>query len=151
MSTPTQPIEGQTKSPLRFLIGAIIAVGAVSWLAMTSFDAQVYYVTVSELQEEPARWVDREFRVKGTVVPGSHMVREGSLDIHRFEIVDEGHHLVVNFHGIMPDTFSDDAEVVALGRAQEDGSFLATEVMAKCASRYEEGAPTEGSYGGRSY
>lgn len=143
MNTPgMSPPPPEGGSPLRFLVGALCAVAAVGWLTFTSFDAQVYYVTVAELQEEPERWVDREFRVKGDVLSGSHYVREGTLDEHRFVLVEDGRRLQVNFHGILPDTFTDTAEVVALGRAQADGTFLATEVMAKCASRYEESAPT---------
>ena len=45
--------------------------------------------------------------------------------------------LPVSYHGIIPDTFVDDAAVVVEGRLQEDGTFVAHELLAKCPSKYE--------------
>ncbi len=41
------------------------------------------------------------------------------------------------FEGIPPDTFTDEVEVVVEGRLGADGTLLATNVLAKCGSRYE--------------
>ena len=45
----------------------------------------------------------------------------------------------VTYRGIVPDTFTDanDIEVIVEGRLGRDGVFHATEVLAKCGSRYE--------------
>ena len=45
----------------------------------------------------------------------------------------------VTYRGIVPDTFTDanDIEVIVEGRLGRDGVFHATEVFAKCGSRYE--------------
>jgi cytochrome c-type biogenesis protein CcmE len=43
----------------------------------------------------------------------------------------------VVFRGLPPDTFTDSVEVVVEGRLQRDGVFHATDVLAKCGSRYE--------------
>jgi len=44
----------------------------------------------------------------------------------------------VVFHGLPPDTFNDSVEVVVEGRLKkEDGVIHATNVLAKCGSRYE--------------
>ena len=45
----------------------------------------------------------------------------------------------VTYRGIVPDTFTDqnEIEVVVEGRLRHDGVFHATEVLAKCGSRYE--------------
>jgi cytochrome c-type biogenesis protein CcmE len=43
----------------------------------------------------------------------------------------------VVFRGIPPDTFTDSVEVVVEGRLQKDGAIHATDVLAKCGSRYE--------------
>ena len=45
------------------------------------------------------------------------------------------------YRGIAPDTFTDSVDVVVSGRMGTDGTFQATELLAKCASRYEN-APT---------
>ena len=42
------------------------------------------------------------------------------------------------YHGLPPDTFNDSVEVVVEGRLhKEDGVLYATNVLAKCGSRYE--------------
>jgi cytochrome c-type biogenesis protein CcmE len=52
------------------------------------------------------------------------------------------------YRDALPDTFSDDVEVVMEGRLREDGVFEATTLLTKCGSRYEaapedlQGAPT---------
>ena len=45
----------------------------------------------------------------------------------------------VTYRGLVPDTFTDanDIEVIVEGRLRHDGVFHATEVLAKCGSRYE--------------
>jgi cytochrome c-type biogenesis protein CcmE len=44
----------------------------------------------------------------------------------------------VNYKGALPDTFKEGAEVVVTGTLHESGTMAATDVLAKCASRYEE-------------
>jgi len=45
--------------------------------------------------------------------------------------------LIRGHRGITPDTFTDSVEVVVEGRLQKDGAIHATDVLAKCGSRYE--------------
>jgi cytochrome c-type biogenesis protein CcmE len=49
----------------------------------------------------------------------------------------------VVYRGITPDTFTDGVDVVVEGRLGHDGTFRATTLLAKCASRYEN-APEKG-------
>ena len=55
---------------------------------------------------------------------------------------------MVVYRGIAPDTFTDGVDVVVEGRLGADGTFRATTLLAKCASRYENapdkypGSPT---------
>ena len=46
----------------------------------------------------------------------------------------------------MPDTFKDGAQSLVEGHAMPDGRFVAEQVQAKCASKYEA-APGQGNYG----
>ena len=50
---------------------------------------------------------------------------------------DGGATLPVDFAGIIPDTFVDDADVVVEGNRRADGIFAATTLLAKCPSKYE--------------
>ncbi len=125
-----------------FVLGIIAAVGVVGWVIISSFDSQIYYYTVAEASPKAEELLESTFRLKGNVRPGSHMVREGTLDQHRFTLIDGESALNVVYNGPLPDTFSDEAEVVALGHLNRDGEFVAEEVTAKCPSRYEGSAPT---------
>lgn len=125
-----------------FLIGVLVVASAIVGLAMSSFDEQVYYYTVAEARANQPEIGTTEFRIKGNVVPGSLRLREGVLNDHMFTLRADGEDMLVHYTGPLPDTFSDDAEVIALGRFGSPERFEAIEVVAKCPSRYEEQAPT---------
>lgn len=95
-----------------------------------------YYVTVAEFKDKGAP--TGRFRVNGKVATGS-IVREASGRRVRFTIRDKdgGASLPVDYTGIIPDTFVDDADVVVEGKSREDGVFVATTLLAKCPSKYE--------------
>ena len=42
---------------------------------------------------------------------------------------------------MVPDTFKHGAEVVVTGRVRDDGTFDASELLAKCPSKYEAAEP----------
>jgi len=95
-----------------------------------------YYVTVDEFnrQGEP----HGHFRVNGKVVPGSIDRVPGGRQV-RFTLVDKEAPatLPVDFTGVIPDTFVDEADVVVEGHKRGDGTFEATLLLAKCPSKYE--------------
>ena len=67
-----------------------------------------------------------------------------------FVLVEQGKQLRVNYQGSEPppDTFKDDAQALAIGTYGRDGVFHATQLQAKCASKYapqQRGAPAGGS------
>lgn len=51
--------------------------------------------------------------------------------------MESGQTVAVFYQGAMPDTFKDESDVVLTGTYKGE-QFVATEVLAKCASRYEE-------------
>jgi cytochrome c-type biogenesis protein CcmE len=78
-------------------------------------------------------------KVSGQVVEGSYQRQEGEL-LHVFlvhDLVDTSVTFPVEFRDALPDTFTDQVEVVLEGRMREDGVFEATTLLTKCASRYE--------------
>ena len=75
-------------------------------------------------------------RVGARVVPGSIQRFPGGRE-YAFRVTDGSRTLPVVFHGIAPDTFTDSVDVVVEGRIGTDGTFRATTLLAKCASRYE--------------
>ena len=88
---------------------------------------------------QPDTWKDKNLQVHGNVVPGSIGRKKDSLD-WRFDIQRNGQTLRAYYTGIVPDTFKDDSEVVLTGRLTPEG-FKATEMTAKCPSKYEAAPP----------
>jgi energy-coupling factor transporter ATP-binding protein EcfA2 len=58
-------------------------------------------------------------------------------------LLEQGRRLEVNYQGAEPppDTFKDDAQALAIGTYGRDGVFHATELQAKCASKYAPAKP----------
>jgi cytochrome c-type biogenesis protein CcmE len=131
----------------RFRIGlaVVIVLGVIAWLAVSGIQAnKSYYVTINELQGMGSKAYTRHLRVAGNVVPGS-IERNGTHA--QFVLVELGKRLPVQYAGVEPppDTFKDDAQALAIGTLGRDGVFHATELQAKCASKYapaqKPGAP----------
>ncbi len=119
-------------------IGAAVCVilGTIIYLAITGVRSnKSYYVTIREMQAMGSKAYTRHLRVAGNVAPGS-IARDGS-NAH-FVLVEEGHTLTVNYLGTEPppDTFKDNAQALAIGTLGRDGVFRATQLQAKCASKY---------------
>lgn len=95
----------------------------------------VYYQTVSEFLRDPAA-KEGTRRINGKVVPGSIERLPTGQDV-RFEMSDGIRTLRVAYHGIVPDTFVDEADVVVEGALGADGTFRASTLLAKCPSKYE--------------
>jgi cytochrome c-type biogenesis protein CcmE len=95
-----------------------------------------YYVTVKEYTEKGQP--KGRFRVNGKVAPGTIQRLPGGRQV-TFTITDKDGSgaLPVDFAGIIPDTFVDDADVVVEGDRRPDGVFAATTLLAKCPSKYE--------------
>src|SRR5882762_2587813 len=120
----------------KFAIGAVLIVGSVGYL-MASGVKQTgqYFLTPSELSQKIA--LDPSFyKVGAHVVPGS-VTRDLAARTLRFQVTDGSARYAVLYRGLPPDTFTDSVEVVVEGRLQKDGIIYATNVLAKCGSRYE--------------
>lgn len=127
----------------RFMVGLVGVAAVVSYLVWTGVsETMVYYLTPSELMakvaEDPS-FTDVGVKVSGKVIPGTYERVPGEL-LHRFEVrdlADEGVTFPVEFRDALPDTFTDEAEVVLEGRLDGAGVFQATTLLTKCGSRYE--------------
>ena len=83
-------------------------------------------------------------KVSGKVVPGSYSRSNEGLT-HHFTVQDIEHPDVtfpVEYSDVLPDTFTDEIEVVVEGRFEQSGVFQANTLLTKCGSRYEA-APEE--------
>tara|TARA_Y100001949_G_C15781310_1_gene240779 strand:+ start:191 stop:613 length:423 start_codon:yes stop_codon:yes gene_type:complete len=116
---------------LSILVGT--AVAALLIFQGLSQNLNLFY-SPSEITKENIE-VGREIRAGGMVKKGSVFKQEDSLQV-TFEITDFEENLTVLYKGILPDLFSEDAGVVVKGSLNEEGVFIAYEVLAKHDENY---------------
>jgi len=127
----------------RFMVGLVGVAAVITYLAWTGVSSSmVYYLTPVELLERVERdpsFRDLGVKISGQVVSGSYERVPGQL-LHRFVIHDLDDASVtfpVEWRDALPDTFTDQVEVVLEGRLNEEGVFEATTLLTKCGSRFE--------------
>ena len=122
---------------LKFGILMILIVGSLVWLAVGGIsDTKTYYKTIPELAQMGKSAQGQRLRVGGEVQPGS-IVKSG-MQVS-FVLHQGAQTLNVIYTGTdpLPDTFRNNAQALADGRLRSDGSFEASKIQAKCASKYE--------------
>lgn len=126
-----------SRQRLKFLVLGVSVVGtmaALLLLAVQTSGSLMYYRTVSEFVADPQPGAN--LRVNGKVLPGSIGRASNGMQV-QFVMTEGGQQLPVDYEGVIPDTFVDDAEVVVEGTLRSDGVFDATVLLAKCPSKYE--------------
>jgi cytochrome c-type biogenesis protein CcmE len=121
----------------KFLIGSGIIVVTLLALAYVGFtQSKTYYHTISELGTLQGTSLHQRMRVSGNVSAGSIEHRAGHVD---FVLTEQGKNLAVSYVGRdpLPDTFKDGAQALVEGKMMPDNHFVAEQVQAKCASKYE--------------
>jgi cytochrome c-type biogenesis protein CcmE len=118
------------------LIGLVVAgVALAATLALRAFQENLLYffspsqVTAGEAPE------GRSFRLGGMVEKGSVRREPGSLTVE-FVVTDFSKSLPVEYTGVLPDLFREGQGVVARGRLDGNGGFVAEEVLAKHDENY---------------
>ncbi len=109
-----------------------------------------YYVTVAEMQGMGDQAYQTHLRVEGFVKPET--IQQSGTNVNFILTEFESHNpkatasprsLRVSYQGTEPppDTFKGDAQALAIGTYGHDGVFHATQLQAKCASKYAPAAP----------
>ena len=128
----------------RVAIAIFVILAAIVYLAVTGVQSnKSYYVTISELHGMGNKAYTRHLRVAGNVLPGT--IEHTGTNAH-FTLVENGLRLPVVYQGEEPppDTFKDNAQALAIGTYGRDGVFHASQLQAKCASKYAPAAPGAG-------
>lgn len=122
----------------QWIIGlAFIALGIVIVMVSTLPKSTQYYVTVDELLKDKSKYTENALKVAGKVKEGS-VVKDDKTMTWTFDVENNDRKIKVIYTGAMPDTFKETADVVVTGAFNGEDLVKATEVLAKCASRYEE-------------
>jgi len=118
------------------IISAVIIL-VIGYLIYTGLrDTMVFYLTVSEVLAIAPGELTETQKVGGTVTAGSVQWEPKTLKLS-FKLEDKQANLLVNYAGVVPDSFKPGAEVIVEGTYRGDGTFRATTIMPKCASKYE--------------
>lgn len=122
---------------LKYLIGFLVIIGVFVYLLSTTFTSSLqYYLTASELQAKELSYRGKTIKVAGKAASVQQVEIEGKNGYH-FQVVEGGASIPVVHDGFVPDTFKEGAEVVVTGKIFPDGTLHSTEILAKCASKYE--------------
>jgi cytochrome c-type biogenesis protein CcmE len=121
---------------LTLLLLAIAAVLAAVLLAMSALKDQAAYFYAPGDVARSGVPLDRAVRIGGMVQPGSMKRAKDGVTI-AFVVKDETPHTIrVRFRGILPSLFREGSGVVAEGRFQPGGLFVANEILAKHDENY---------------
>jgi len=115
------------------IVLGLLVLGAAATLILNAFQSNlVFFFTPSQVaQGEAPRGT--AFRVGGMVKEGS-VVRDSEYG--RFVVTDTNQEVKVHYRGMLPDLFKEGRGVVAQGRLNEQGEFVASEVLAKHDENY---------------
>ncbi|MFO1208139.1 MAG: cytochrome c maturation protein CcmE [Amaricoccus sp.] len=113
------------------VLGAALLALATGLVGYAMRDGIEFFRSPSQVAAAPPPAGER-FRLGGLVADGSVVKDGGEV---RFIVTDGGATLPVVFRGIPPDLFREGQGVVATG-AIEDGTFVASEILAKHDERY---------------
>jgi cytochrome c-type biogenesis protein CcmE len=113
--------------------GGLAAVGIAAALVLNALNSNIaLYVTPSEIAAGKAP-KGQAFRIGGMVKNGS--LKRDNMTVH-FIVTDLVQDIAVSYTGILPDLFKEGKGAVVQGRLAADGSFTASEVLAKHDENY---------------
>jgi len=118
------------------LIGLmLVGLGLAAAFALKAFDENLmYFFSTSDVVDGKAPQ-NTQFRIGGMVVKGS-VVRPDANLLVRFTLSDFSKEVNVEYTGILPDLFREGQGIVAKGRLDKRGVFVAEEVLAKHDENY---------------
>lgn len=124
------------RSQRKVLVFSIIfGVSVATVLGLTALEENVMlFYSPAEVHAGEAP-ENHAFRVGGLVVDGSVKRASDSLDV-RFDLTDNTEIITVSYSGILPDLFREGQGIVAMGRLDDSGVFVAHEVLAKHDENY---------------
>ena len=113
----------------------VAGVGTAATFALKAFNENLmYFFSTTEVAEGKAP-EGAKFRLGGMVVDGS-IERPNKGMMVQFVLTDYSKQVTVQYTGILPDLFREGQGIVANGRLNKSGVFVAEEVLAKHDENY---------------
>jgi cytochrome c-type biogenesis protein CcmE len=113
----------------------LVVLGVATALVLNAFQSNlVFFFTPTQVANGEAP-KGRSFRIGGMVEDGSLKRGGDGLTVH-FVMTDTAKRVPVTYKGILPDLFKEGKGAVAQGQLGPDGTFVASEVLAKHDENY---------------
>ncbi|MCY4043558.1 MAG: cytochrome c maturation protein CcmE [Cellvibrionales bacterium] len=123
------------KKRLIFVLSFVFVVSAATGLLFYALKDELnLFYTPTQIANKEAP-PGQKIRAGGMVVEGSFRRLDDSLQVI-FEVTDYESTLTVTYQGILPNLFAEKEGVVVTGRLNDEGLFVADEVMAKHDENY---------------
>ena len=117
------------------VVAILLGVGIATAFALQAFQENLlYYYSPSQILAGEAPDA-RSFRVGGLVEDGSVQREAGSLEV-TFTLTDFANKVDVSYTGVLPDLFREGQGIIARGKLDGGGTFVAEEVLAKHDENY---------------
>ncbi len=127
-----------TRKQQRIYAVLLVLAGAVMAAGLTLFalrDTVTFFYTPSDIVGDDVRFIApaRPFRLGGLVVYGT-VERQGKTV--KFTVTDNLNDIPVTYDGIPPNLFHEGQGIVATGQMNDEGVFVATQLLAKHDENY---------------
>ncbi len=123
------------KKRLFFIIFLVSGIALAAGFAMYAFNQNLmFYFSPTDVKQGKAP-VNKIFRMGGMVVEGTFKKEAKSLKVH-FDLTDYDKTVSVEYEGILPDLFREGQGIISRGKLNEQGVFIAEEVLAKHDENY---------------
>ena len=123
------------KQRLYVVLSILLGTALAAFLVFKGLSENInLFYSPSDLKEKNIS-VDDLIRVGGMVKKDSINKENNSLRVS-FVVTDFEEDLVITYQGILPDLFSEEAGIVAKGKLNYEGIFIANEVLAKHDENY---------------
>jgi len=120
---------------LTAVLAGMATLGLATFLVLSAFsDNLVFFYSPTDLKTKHVPF-ERQLRIGGLVEERS-VTHEADGKTVDFRVTDGANAVVVSFAGGLPDLFREGQGVVAEGVLRRDGSFLASNVLAKHDENY---------------
>lgn len=120
---------------LLWVLGGLALLGVAAWLVLNALGKNLnYFYSPTQVANQEAP-VNRTFRLGGLVLDGSLKRQTDGLTVE-FVVTDTARDIPVRYKGILPDLFKEGKSVVAQGKLDAEGRFVADEVLAKHDENY---------------
>ena len=122
---------------IKLTLAGIVLIAGVTYLAIAGAKSGwVYHLPVDQFVTD-TQYRTQRVRLCGTV-DAEGLVSTPATLTASFSLKGDKQRVPVVYHGVIPEMFQAEREVVVEGRLNDAGVFQADVLMTKCASKYED-------------